>query len=144
MGSGKWEVGRGTWDVGRGTWDVGRGTWDVGRGTSDVGRRTSDVGSPSSAFVPIDPDQERFFFTKIESSSMEPGGFALLDGDASVDSGLREIHVPRAWRVYLATGLNFREKKSCCLRPIFDQNRTSSWVDRNPALASASYLATLL
>ena len=28
---------------------------------------------------------------------MEPGGFALLDGDASVDSGLREIHVLRAW-----------------------------------------------
>ena len=41
---------------------------------------------------------------------MEPGGFALLDGDASVDSGLGEIHVPRAWRVYLATGLDFREK----------------------------------
>ena len=56
---------------------------------------------------------------------MEPGGFALLDGDASVDSGLGEIHVPRAWRVYLATGLDFREKKSCCLCLIFDQNRTS-------------------
>ena len=41
---------------------------------------------------------------------MEPGGFALLDGDASVDSGLGEIHVPRAWRVYLATGFDFREK----------------------------------
>ena len=32
---------------------------------------------------------------------------------ASVDSGFRKIHVPRAWRVYLATGFDFREKKSC-------------------------------
>ena len=44
----------------------------------------------------------------------EPGGLALLAGDASVDSWLREIHVPsklpQAWRVYLATGLDFREK----------------------------------
>ena len=30
--------------------------------------------------------------------------------DASVDSWFREIHVPRAWRVYLATGFDFREK----------------------------------
>ena len=41
---------------------------------------------------------------------MEPGGLALLAGDASVDSWFREIHVPRAWRVYLATGFDFREK----------------------------------
>ena len=41
---------------------------------------------------------------------MEHGGFALLAGDASVDSWFREIHVPRAWRVYLATGFDFREK----------------------------------
>ena len=34
----------------------------------------------------------------------------LLAGDASVDSWFREIHVPQAWRVYLATGLDFREK----------------------------------
>ena len=34
----------------------------------------------------------------------------LLTGDASVDSWFREIHVPRAWRVYLATGFDFREK----------------------------------
>ena len=32
------------------------------------------------------------------TSSTEPGGFALLAGDASVDSWFREIHVPRAWR----------------------------------------------
>ena len=44
----------------------------------------------------------------------------LLAGDASVDSWLREIHVPQAWR-----GLDFHEK-----------NRAS--------LASVSYLATLL
>ena len=42
---------------------------------------------------------------------MEPGGLALLAGDASVDSWFREIHVPQAWRVYLPTGLEFREKK---------------------------------
>ena len=41
---------------------------------------------------------------------MESGSFALLPGDASVDSWSREIHVPRAWRVYLATGFDFREK----------------------------------
>ena len=34
----------------------------------------------------------------------------MLAGDALVDSWLREIHVPRAWRVYLATGFDFREK----------------------------------
>ena len=34
----------------------------------------------------------------------------LLAGDASVDSWFREIHVPRAWRVYLATGFDFPEK----------------------------------
>ena len=34
----------------------------------------------------------------------------LLAGDASVDSWFREIHVLRAWHVYLATGFNFREK----------------------------------
>ena len=43
---------------------------------------------------------------------MEPGGFALLAGDASVDSWFRKIHVPRVWRVYLATELDFREIKS--------------------------------
>ena len=39
-------------------------------------------------------------------------GFTLLlvAGDASVDSWLREIHVSRAWHVYLATGFDFREK----------------------------------
>ena len=42
------------------------------------------------------------------TSSTEPGGFALLAGEASVDSWFREIHVPRAWGVYLATGFDFR------------------------------------
>ena len=41
---------------------------------------------------------------------MKPGGLALLAGDASVDSWFTEIHVPRAWRVYLATGFDFHEK----------------------------------
>ena len=44
-----------------------------------------------------------------------------------------EIYVPRAWRVYLTTGFDFCEKKLCLF-----------WVDRNPSLLSASYLATLL
>ena len=34
----------------------------------------------------------------------------LLAGDASVDSWFREIYVPRAWRVYLATGSMFAKK----------------------------------
>ena len=38
--------------------------------------------------------------------------------DASVDSWLREIYVPRAWRVYLATGFDFREKSSVCFGSI--------------------------
>ena len=48
----------------------------------------------------------------------EPGGLALLAGDASVDSSFREIHVPRAWRVYLATGLDFREKNRASFESI--------------------------
>ena len=42
----------------------------------------------------------------------------LLAGDASVDSWFREIHVPQAWRVYLATGLDFREKHRACFGSI--------------------------
>ena len=34
----------------------------------------------------------------------------LLAGDASVVSRFREIHVPRAWRVYSATGFEVRKK----------------------------------
>ena len=52
----------------------------------------------------------------------------LLAGDASVDSWFTEIHVPRACRVHLATGFDYRE----------------NWVDRSPTLAATSYLATLL
>ena len=39
----------------------------------------------------------------------------MLAGDVSVDSWFREIHVPRAWRVYLATGFDFREKNRAFL-----------------------------
>ena len=49
---------------------------------------------------------------------MKPGGFALLVGDASVDSWFRGIHVPRGWRVYLATGFDFREKSRACFGSI--------------------------
>ena len=31
-----------------------------------------------------------------------------------MDSGFREIHVPRAWCDYLATGFDFRKKKNNC------------------------------
>ena len=34
----------------------------------------------------------------------------LVAGDALVDSWFREIHVPRVWRVSLASELNFGEK----------------------------------
>ena len=44
------------------------------------------------------------------TSSMEPGGFALLPGDASVDSWFIEIPVLRTRRVYLATGSIFAKK----------------------------------
>ena len=57
----------------------------------------------------------------------------LLAGDASVDSWFREIYVLQAWRVYLATGFDFCEKKLCLF-----------WVDRSSSSPSVSYLATLL
>ena len=36
----------------------------------------------------------------------------------SVDSRFREIHVPRIWRVNLATELEFREKNRACFGSI--------------------------
>ena len=42
----------------------------------------------------------------------------LLAGDASVDSWFREIYVLRAWRVYLATGFDLREKNRVCFGSI--------------------------
>ena len=42
----------------------------------------------------------------------------LLAGDASVDSWFREIYVLRAWRVYLATGFDFRGKNRVCFGSI--------------------------
>ena len=54
----------------------------------------------------------------IESTSTEPGGFALLAGDASVDAWFREVYVARAWRVYLATGFDFHKKKNVCFGSI--------------------------
>ena len=50
-----------------------------------------------------------------------------------MNSWFREIHVPRAWRVYLATGFDFREKNRACFGSI-----------RVPTLASVSYLVTIL
>ena len=35
-----------------------------------------------------------------------------------MDSWFREIYVLRAWRVYLATGFDFREKKRVCFGSI--------------------------
>ena len=42
----------------------------------------------------------------------------LLAGDASVDLWFREIYVLRAWRVFLATGFDFREKSRVCFGSI--------------------------
>ena len=50
-----------------------------------------------------------------------------------MDSWFREIHVPRAWRVYLATGFDFHEKNRACFGSI-----------GVPMLASVSYLVTIL
>ena len=35
-----------------------------------------------------------------------------------MDSWFREIYVPRAWRVYLATGFDFREENPVCFESI--------------------------
>ena len=53
---------------------------------------------------------------------MEPAGLVLLAGDASVDSWFREIHVPKAWHVYLVTGLDFHQKKSVLVLGRFEPN----------------------
>ena len=57
----------------------------------------------------------------------------LLPGDALVDSWFREIPIPRTWRVYLATGFDFRGKNRACFGSI-----------GVPTLASVSYLVTIL
>ena len=62
---------------------------------------------------------------------MEPGGRVLLAGDASVDSWFREIHVRQAWRVYLATGLDCREKN----RTSFESIGTRLWLQLPTGLA---------
>ena len=53
----------------------------------------------------------------------------MLAGDASVESGFREIHVLRAWRVYLATGFDFREKN----RVLFESIVARLWL-QSPTL----------
>ena len=50
----------------------------------------------------------------------------MLAGDASVDSWFGEIHVPQAWRVYLTTSLDFREKNRAC----FGLIGTRLWLER--------------
>ena len=49
-----------------------------------------------------------------------------------MDSGFREFHIPRAWRVYLATGFDFAKN-----RAVFGSIGA-------PTLRSVSYLATRL
>ena len=63
------------------------------------------------------------------TSSTEPGGLALLAGDASGYSWFRKIHVPQAWRVYSSTGLDFREKN----RASFESIGTRLWL-QSPTL----------
>ena len=50
-----------------------------------------------------------------------------------MDSWFREIPIPRTWRVYLATGFDFRGKNRACFGSI-----------GVPTLASVSYLVTIL
>ena len=54
----------------------------------------------------------------LKAKTQLPGGFALLAGDASVDSWFTKIHVPRTWRVYLSTGLDFCKKIRACFGSI--------------------------
>ena len=49
-----------------------------------------------------------------------------------MDSWFREIPIPRTWRVYLATGFDFRGKNRACFGSI-----------GVPTLASVSYLVTI-
>ena len=53
----------------------------------------------------------------------------MLAGDASVDSWFREIHVPQARHVYLATGLDFCGKN----RASFESIGTRLWL-QSPTL----------
>ena len=50
-----------------------------------------------------------------------------------MDSWFREIHVPRAWRIHLATGFDFHEKNRACFGSI-----------GVPTLVSVSYFVTIL
>ena len=50
-----------------------------------------------------------------------------------MDSWFREIPIPRTWRVYLATGFDFRGKNRACFGSIGVHK-----------LASVSYLVTIL
>ena len=50
-----------------------------------------------------------------------------------MDSWFREIPIPRTWRVYLATGFDFRGENRACFGSI-----------GVPTLASVSYLVTVL
>ena len=74
------------------------------------------------------------------TSSTEPGGLALLAGDASGDSWFREIHVPQAWRVYLATGLDFREKN----RASFESIGTRLWLQSPTLLSKAEHFSLIV
>ena len=96
-------------------------------------RHSSNMALSSGRLVAsiISPVREREpKIAERQKSAPYPRGLALLAGDASVDSWFREIYVPQAWRVYLATGLDFREKKKSYL----------FWVDRSPSLPSAPTL----
>ena len=75
---------------------------------------------------------------------MELGGFALLDGDCFSGFRFKGNSCCTSLACLFYDWTQFSWKKSCCLCLIFDQNRASLWVDQNPALASTSYLATLL
>ena len=60
-----------------------------------------------------------------------------------MDSWLREIYVPRAWRVYLATGFDFREKNRVCFGSIRDLNFASYVLYNLPVLCHVSHTVSL-
>ena len=74
---------------------------------------TSTISPPGGRGVP--DCLVSFVFSNLGLPSLQN---LLSTGDASVDSWFREIHDPRAWRVYLATGFDFRENNRACFGSI--------------------------
>ena len=57
-----------------------------------------------------------------------------------MDSWFREIPIPRTWRVYLATGFDFRGKNRSCFGSI-GIPRLQSWTKRVENIKTRGYFA---